>query len=88
MIGDKLLKLLDYISFWRKTGRDAAIDGEDDDKPPRLHLGDLGTILLAGVFLVGMLYMIFAPSPFDGIFDKKPDAQQPGVVNVSVQPRE
>jgi len=48
---------------------------DDDDRPPRLHIGDLGTILLAGVFLVGMLFMIFGPSPFDGVFKKQPDAK-------------
>jgi hypothetical protein len=88
MIEDKFLKLLNYVAFWRKDGAAAAANGEDDDRPPGLHLGDLGTIFLAGVFLLGMLYMIFAPSPFDGVFDKKPAAQQPGVVDVSVQPRE
>ncbi|MDR3526048.1 MAG: hypothetical protein P4L57_02135 [Rhizomicrobium sp.] len=48
-------------------------DGKSDR--PKLHIGDLGTILLAGVFLVGMLFMIFGPSPFDGVFKKQPEAK-------------
>lgn len=64
-------------------------DDQDDDKPQWLHPGDLGTILLAGVFLVGMLYMIFGPSPFKGMFDKKPQANpDSGVVTVTVPPKE
>lgn len=37
---------------------------EDDDKPPGIPAGDIGTILLAAVFLVGFLYLMFGPSPF------------------------
>lgn len=59
-------------------------DDEDDGKRPWLHPGDLGTILLAGVFLVAMLFMIFGPSPFEGVFKNRPQAQQPGVVDVTV----
>ena len=49
---------------------------DDDHRAPWLHLGDIGTIALAGVFLVGMLFMMFGPSPFDGItFKKQPESQ-------------
>lgn len=65
-------------------------DDQDDDKPQWIHPGDLGTILLAGVFLVGMLFMMFGPSPLKGIFEKKPAPQQEnsGVVTVTVPPKE
>lgn len=59
----------------------------DDDKDERagwLHLGDIGTIALAGVFLVGMLYMIFGPSPFDGIAWKKQPQGEKGEVTITL----
>ena len=62
---------------------------DDDDRPPKLHIGDLGTILLAGVFLVGMLFMIFAPSPFEGVFKKQPEAKADnGEVSVTLPAKE
>jgi hypothetical protein len=51
---------------------------DDDDAKndrPKLYIGDIGTILLAGVFFVGMLFMIFSPSPFEGVFKKQPEAK-------------
>jgi hypothetical protein len=65
------------------------LDDDDDDRPPRLHIGDLGTILLAGVFLVGMLFMIFAPSPFEGVFKKQPEPKADnGEVSVTLPAKE
>jgi hypothetical protein len=64
-------------------------DDHDDEKPSWIHPGDLGTILLAAVFMIGMLFMVFGPSPFKGIFDKKPEAARDnGVVTVTVPPKE
>ena len=65
-------------------------DDEDDDRGSRwLHPGDIGTILLAGVFLVGMLFMIFSPSPFEGVFKKQPEAQgEKGEVSVTLPAKE
>lgn len=65
-------------------------DDDDDHGSHWLHPGDLGTILLAGVFLVGMLYMIFGPSPFDGIVWKKqpePKAEK-GEVTITLPAKE
>ncbi len=63
-------------------------DDDDNDRGSRwLHPGDLGTILLAGVFLVGMLYMMFGPSPFDGIAWKKqpkPPEAEKGEVTITL----
>lgn len=65
------------------------LNDDDDDEPKRpwLHPGDLGTILLAAVFLVGMLFMMFGPSPFDKIFKPKPEAHS-GVVDVTIPPKD
>ena len=67
-------------------------DDDDDDKQSKwLHPGDLGTILLAGVFLVGMLsavfFMLSSPEPFKGMFAKAP-ANQPSEVTVTVPPKQ
>lgn len=60
-------------------------DDEEDEKTPWLpHPGDIGTVLLACVFLVGMLFMVFSPSPLKGIFKPQPKAK-PDVVDVSIQ---
>ena len=60
-------------------------DDDDDDRGSRwLHPGDIGTILLAGVFLVGMLFMVFAPSPFESIFKKQPEAKPSNEVMVTL----
>jgi len=65
-------------------------DDEDDDRSSRWpHAGDIGTILLAGVFFVGMLFMIFAPSPFEGVFKKQPEAKADnGEVSVTLPAKE
>jgi hypothetical protein len=60
---------------------------DDDEKPNRLPLGDIGTILLAGVFLVGMLYMMFGPNPLDGVFKPAPPKEDSGVVTVTLPPK-
>lgn len=61
-------------------------DEDDDKRPFFMPLGDIGTILLAGVFLVGMLAMVFGPSPFDQLFKHKPPPRHDnGVVDVSIQ---
>ena len=60
-------------------------DDDQDDRGSRwLHPGDIGTILLAGVFLVGMLFMIFSPSPFEGVFKKPPEAKPSNEVMVTL----
>ncbi len=49
-------------------------DDEDDDRVP-IPWGDYATILLAAVFSLTGLYLIFGPSPFTGI--KLPHAAPP-----------
>lgn len=71
-----------------------SIPDDDDDEGLRhwLHPGDLGVILLAGVFLAGMLGAIFfifsSPDPVSDLFGKKPAAQQQNVVDVTVPPKD
>lgn len=63
-------------------------DNDDDLKQPMIPAGDLGTILVAAVFLLGFLYLMFGPSPFEGMFKNKPAPQQApaGEVTVTVPP--
>jgi hypothetical protein len=50
--------------------------GDDDDRPP-IPWGDYGTIILAAIFSLTGLYLIFAPSPFANIkLPKAPPAAQ------------
>lgn len=41
-------------------------DDEDDDRPP-IPWGDYGTLILAAIFSLTGLYLIFGPSPFAGV---------------------
>ena len=64
-------------------------DDDDDLKQPMIPAGDLGTILVAAVFLLGFLYLMFGPSPFEGVFKNSPAPQQQapaGEVTVTVPP--
>ena len=63
-------------------------DNDDDLKQPRIPAGDVGTILVAAVFLLGFLYLMFGPSPFEGVFKSTPAPQQApaGEVTVTVPP--
>jgi len=57
-----------------------AMDPENDDdlKQPMIPLGDLGTILIAAVFLLGFLYLMFGPNPFEAMVKSGgPAAQRP-----------
>ena len=55
-------------------------DDDNDNKWEWPHPGDLGTILIAGVFLAGMVGAVFfifsSPEPIKDLFGKKPVAQQ------------
>jgi hypothetical protein len=67
---------------------------DDSDEGSRywLHPGDLGTILLAGVFLAAMvgvvIFMFSSPEPIRDLLGRKPAAQQQNVVDVTVPPKE
>jgi hypothetical protein len=56
---------------------------DDDDKPPPIPLGDYLTMGIALVFLGGFLYLIFGPSPFEGMF-KKTAPPPSGEVTVTI----
>jgi hypothetical protein len=60
----------------------------DDDDDKRFHMmpaGDIGILAIAAAFLVGFLYLMFGPSPFQPIIDKaKHDAAQPVEVPVTL----
>ena len=64
-------------------------DDDDDLKQPMIPAGDLGTILLAAVFLLGFLYLMFGPSPFQPLIDqasklRQTQAPSSGEVTVTV----
>ncbi len=68
----------------------------DDDEDDRgryygMHPGDLGTILLAGVFLAAMvgtvIFLFSSPEPIRDLLAKKPAAHEQGVVDVTVPPK-
>jgi len=59
-------------------------DDDDDLKQPMIPAGDLGTILLAAVFLLGFLFLMFGPSPFDDLFKNRPAARPAAAPEVTV----
>ena len=67
-------------------------DRDEDDKPQWAHPGDLGVILLAGVFLAGMLGAIFfifsSPNPVADLFGKHASQSSSSEVTVTVPPKE
>lgn len=63
----------------------------DDDKEPRFvwpHPGDLGVILIAGVFLAGMigavLFIFSSAEPVRDMFGHKDQKAQPNEVTVTL----
>jgi hypothetical protein len=65
-------------------------DNDDDLKQPLIPAGDVGTLVVAAVFLIGFLYLMFGPSPFEGMFKDKPAPQQQapaGEVMVTIPPK-
>ena len=61
------------------------INDEDDEKPPRMHVGDMLSIGVAGACVLAFLYLMFGPSPFQPLIDKaKHDAAQPVEVPVTL----
>lgn len=59
---------------------------DDDDKPPPIPLGDYLTFGIALVFLIGFLYLMFGPSPFEGMFKKAAPAPA-AEVTVTIPPK-
>ncbi len=60
----------------------------DDDDDKKFHLmpaGDICILAIAAAFLIGFLYLMFGPSPFQPLVDKaKHDAAQPVEVPVTL----
>jgi hypothetical protein len=44
-----------------------SLPDDEDDRPPPIPWGDYGTLILAAVFSLTGLYLIFGPSPFANI---------------------
>jgi hypothetical protein len=65
---------------------------DDDEKDPKWvwpHPADLGPILIAGVFLAGMigtvLWLFSSPDPVHDLFKHKPAAAESGEVTIDLQ---
>jgi hypothetical protein len=59
-------------------------DPDDDDDRPPIPWGDYGTIILAAIFSLTGLYLIFGPSPFANI--KLPKAPPPAQIQPAQAP--
>jgi hypothetical protein len=60
-------------------------DDRDDKKFHMMPAGDIGILAIAAAFLVGFLYLMFGPSPFQPLVDKaKQEAAQPVEVPVTL----
>lgn len=74
------------------NGNDDHDDELDDGRPQWAHPGDLGVILLAGVFLVGMvgaiLFIFSSANPVADLFGKKPPQANSSEVTVTVPPKD
>ena len=62
---------------------------DDDEKPRRMPLGDIGTILLAGVFLAGtvatIIFLFSSPEPVRDLYGKRPSAAtEPNEVTITL----
>ena len=44
-----------------------SLPDDEDDRPPPVPWGDYATLILAAIFSLTGLYLIFGPSPFAGI---------------------
>jgi len=44
-----------------------SLPDDEDDRPPPTPWGDYATVILAAIFSLTGLYLIFGPSPFHGI---------------------
>ena len=51
-------------------------DNDDDLKQPMIHPGEIGTILLAAVFLFGFWFVMFGPNPLELLVKAAQSRQQ------------
>jgi len=60
-------------------------DDEDDKKFRMMPLGDIGTLVIALIFLIGFLWLMFGPSPFTALIQAaKPAGAQSDEVIVGI----
>jgi hypothetical protein len=60
-------------------------DDQDDEKFRLMPLGDIGTLIIALMFLGGFLWLMFGTSPFAGLYETaKPAPAQPQEVTVTL----
>ena len=58
---------------------------QDDEKFRLMPLGDIWTLVLALMFFVGFLWLMFGPSPFAELYQKPKQAPaQPQEVTVTI----
>jgi hypothetical protein len=69
-------------------------DNQDDNKWVWPHPADMGTVLIAGVFLAGMvatlIWLFSSPEPFRELFGNRPAASAPandGEVIIDLTPK-
>jgi hypothetical protein len=43
-------------------------DQDDEKKFQMMPMGDIGTLVIALIFLAGFLWLMFGPSPFAGLY--------------------
>ena len=60
-------------------------EDEDLEKFRLMPLGDIGTLVIALIFFIGFLWLMFGPSPFAGLYKAlKPAPAAPAEVSVSI----
>jgi hypothetical protein len=60
-------------------------DDQDDKKFQMMPMGDIGTLVIALMFLAGFLWLMFGTSPFAGLYDNAKQAPaQPQEVTVTL----
>ena len=60
-------------------------DDQDDEKFRMMPLGDIGTLVIALMFLAGFLWLMFGTSPFAGLYQMaKPARAEPQEVTVTL----
>lgn len=63
-------------------------DNDDDLKQPLIPWGELGPVLIAALFFIGFLWLMFGPSPFEGLVKQaKMSAPQPSESVINLQKR-
>ena len=58
-------------------------DQDDEKKFQMMPMGDIGTLVIALIFLAGFLWLMFGPSPFAGLYQTaKPAPPQEVIVTL------